>query len=152
MTGIFEFTRVDGFLDNINRESCFDTNEMDGTSLNFKFVPVSSCPYNIEDCIDEDGTLSDKVNIIQTYGDDDGKCSFLWSKGINGERTMSCNSSVVNYDMGDTSAFCTAMFLVEIGNGTGYVIAYAINNKGIELKGNPMFPTDGIVWSFGYGD
>ena len=32
----FEFTRVDTFLDDINREDCFDTQDMDGKTLNYR--------------------------------------------------------------------------------------------------------------------
>ena len=49
---VFEFTRVDSFMDDINREGCFDTNDMDGITPNYRIVLASDCPVNIEDCLD----------------------------------------------------------------------------------------------------
>lgn len=148
----FEFIRVDSFMDDINRDGCFDTADMDGTSLNYKFVLASDCPNDINSCIDSDGTLNDNVQIINTLGGDDGKCALLWSKGINGERTMSVNTSSAQYRFGDTPTNVKAVFLVNLSSGTGYVLAYSIKSNAIPISSrNPVFPTDGLVWTFRYG-
>lgn len=149
---VFNFIRVDSFLDDINREDCFDTKDMDGVTPNYKFILASSCPDDINECIDEDGTLNDSVTIVDTIGIDDGYCSMLWSSGINGERTMSVSDSVVNYSLGDTVVQVQACFLCNVADGTGYVIAYAINNKAIEMTGDLIMPVDGVIWTFRYGD
>ena len=126
---IFDFTRVDDFLDNINREGCFDTQDMDGLTPNYRMVLASDCPNDINECLDEDGTLNtDKVNIIQGLDSTDGQCALLWSKGINGERTMSIAQSTVVYDLGDRNEELKAVFLVNTVEGSGYVLAYAINS------------------------
>lgn len=150
---IFEFSRVDTFLDDINREGKFDTRDMDGITKNYKMLLVSECPNNIEDCIDEDGTLlsDDIVHRIETIGVDDGMCSMLWSKGINGERTMSIADSTVVYDLGDSSEELKAVFLVNMSEGTGYVIAYAINSYSFPIDGEVILPCDGMVWTIKYG-
>ena len=153
---LFEFTRVDSFMDDINREDCFDTRDMDGISPNYRFVLVSDCSDDIKDCLDEDGTLKTPykdglgVNIIETDGDD-GLVSMLWSEGINGERTMSVADSTISYNFGNDEVEIKAIFLVNVSNGSGYVIAYAINNKAIQVSGDLLMPCDGIVWSFRYG-
>lgn len=148
---IFDFTRVDNFLDDINREGCFDTQDMDGLTPNYRMVLVSDCPNDIEECIDDDGTLdTDKVTVIQTDSND-GQCALLWSKGINGERTMSIAQSTVVYDFGDRNEELKAVFLVNTVEGSGYVLAYAINSYSFPIDGEVILPCDGMIWSIKYG-
>lgn len=159
MSNQFKFIRVDKFLDDINREDCFDTQDMDGISPNFKFVLVSECNQDIENCIDEDGTLispyddvNDKgVTILDTDGIDDGFCSLLWSEGVNGERSMSISDSTVSFDLGEKPVQIKGIFLVAVSNGTGYVIAYCILDKILEENGVLILPCDGMIWSIRYG-
>lgn len=150
---IFEFQRVDNFLDDINRDGKFDTLDMDGITKNYKIVLVSDCPDDIEKCIDIDGTLLDDniVHRVETIGVDDGLCSLLWIKGINGERTISIASSTVVYDLGDTSDDLKAVFLVNMVNGSGYVLAYAINSYSFPIEGEVILPCDGTLVSIKYG-
>ena len=160
MNSAFRFIRVDGFLDDINREDCFDTKDMDGITPNYRIILASDCASTIEDCIDVDGTLitpydsvtGKGVNIIQTLDDDDGYCSMMWSKGINGERTMSVSDSTVTYNFGDNTVNIKALFLVNVGNGSGYVIAYSFLDNVISRNGSMICPVDGMVWSLRYGD
>ena len=160
MNDLFSFVRVDNFLDDMNREDCFDTNDMDGVTPNYKIILVSECANDINDCLDEDGTLitpydaeSNKgANIVVTDGDDDGMLSLLWSKGINGERSISATETVVTYDLGVESVPVKGAFLVDIASGSGYVLAYAINNKAVELDENLICPIDGMLWAIHYGD
>ena len=148
---IFDFTRVDNFLDDINREGCFDTQDMDGLTPNYRMVLVSDCPNDIEECIDDDGTLdTDKVTVIDT-DTEDGQCALLWSKGINGERTMSIAQSTVVYDLGDRNEELKAVFLVNTVEGSGYVLAYAINSYSFPIDGEVILPCDGMIWSIKYG-
>lgn len=148
---IFDFTRVDNFLDDINREGCFDTQDMDGLTPNYRMVLVSDCPNDIEECIDDDGTLdTEKVTVIQT-DTEDGECALLWSKGINGERTMSIAQSTVVYDLGDRNEELKAVFLVNTVEGSGYVLAYAINSYSFPVDGEIILPVDGMIWSIKYG-
>ena len=150
---VFEFTRVDSFLDDMNREGKFDVLDMDGITKNYKMVLVSNCPNNIEDCIDEDGTLLDDdiVTRVETLGTDDGRCALLWGKGVNGERTISIASSTVNYDLGDANDNLKAVFLINLVEGTGYVLAYAINSYSFPIDGEIILPCDGMLWTIKYG-
>ena len=160
MNEMFEFTRVDNFLDDMNREECFDTRDMDGISPNFKIVLVSECADDIEDCINDFGALitpydaesNTGATIVETEGDDDGLISLLWSKGINGERSISVADSLVSYDFGATSSLIKGAFLVNISNGSGYVLAYAINNKTIEMDDTFISPLQGMIWSMRYDE
>lgn len=151
MANKYTFTRVDTFLDDINREDCFDTQDMDGVSPNYKFVLVSDCKQNIEENIDEDGTLNENVEIIETDDSSDGLCSLLYSKGVNGERTISINDSTVSYDLGENPVDIKGIFLVNVANGSGYVLAYSIFDKTVREKGSLILPCQGVVWSIRYG-
>ena len=152
MSSQFKFIRVDRFFDDMNREECFDTEDMDGVSPNFRFILASDCPQDINDCLDEDGTLdTNNVTIIDTDNADDGLCSILWSKGINGERSMSINDSTVTFDLGEDTVGIKALFLCAVNNGTGYVLAYCILDKVVEADGVLILPCNGMVWSVRYG-
>jgi len=148
---IFDFTRVDNFLDDMNREGCFDVNDMDGITPNYRMVLASDCPNDIEECIDEDGTLNENVTLVENLGSEDGECSLLWSKGINGERTISIGDSTVNYDLGDNNDNLKAVFLVNTVEGSGYVLAYAINSYSFPIDGEVILPCDGVLWTIRYG-
>ena len=147
----FGFTRVDSFYDDMNREDCFDTNDMDGVTPNYKFILASSCPTDINDCIDSDGTLNSNVEILYSNDEDDGLCSLMYSKGINGERTISLADTSVSFSFGDVKPSVQAVFLVNVANGTGYVLAYSIRSSPIQLESNVILPCDGMVWSIRYG-
>ena len=150
---VFEFTRVDSFLDDMNREGKFDTADMDGITKNYKMILVSDCPNDINDCLDEDGTLLDDsiVTRVETLGVEDGLCSLLWGKGLNGERSISISTSSVTYDLGDRTDSLKAVFLVNIVEGTGYVLAYAINSYSFPIDGEIILPCDGMLWTIKYG-
>ena len=149
---IFEFTRVDGFLDDLNREGKFDSLDMDGVSKNYKMILVSDCPDDINECLDEDGTIdTDACQLIDTLGVNDGLCSLLWAKGVNGERTISIVDSTVVYDLGDNNSELKAVFLVNMVEGSGYVLAYAINSYSFPVDGEIILPCDGMIWTIKYG-
>lgn len=154
----FRFIRVDRFLDDMNREDCFDTADMDGISPLFRFVLATECASNIGDCLDEDGTLITPYNSTTGLGvnlfeseEDDGLCSLLWATGVNGERTMSVSDATVTYNIGEERVPIKAIFLVAINNGTGYVLAYSIFDKTIQVDGTLILPVDGMIWSIRYG-
>ena len=148
---MFNFILVDNFYDDMNREDCFDTQDMDGVTPNYKFILASSCPQNIDDCIDSDGTLNDNVEILYSDNSSDGECALLWSKGINRERTISISTTTVTFDFGDVKPSVMGIFLVNIANGSGYVLAYSIQSSPITLKPQSILPCDGMVWSIKHG-
>lgn len=150
---IFDFARVDSFLDDMNREGCFDTNDMDGLTPNYRMVLVSDCPNDINECLDDDGTLNtETVNIIEGLDSEDGQCALLWSKGINGERAMSIAQSTVVYDLADRNEELKAVFLINTVEGSGYVLAYAINSYSFPIDGEVILPCDGMIWNITYGE
>lgn len=154
----FAFTRVDTFDRDKNRKDCFDVLDMNGTDLNYKLVLVSKCSANIDDCLDDDGTLMEYddttgkgVEILQTLGEQDGLCPLLYTYGVNGEGNISINTSSVVYELPDGDKYIKAIFLVSYGNGSGYVMAYSINNVPLEIKNDTLIlMTDGVVWGNEY--
>lgn len=148
---VFEFTRVDNFLDDINREGKFDTNDMDGITPNYRIVLASDCPDDIEKCLDEDGTLNEDVILVNNLTSEDGECALLWSKGVNGERTISMGTTLVTYDLGDNNDELKGAFIVNTVEGSGYVLAYAINSYSFPIDGEVLLPCDGVLWTIKYG-
>ena len=152
MANQFKFTRVDTFFDDINREDCFDTQDMDGISPNYKFVLASKCKKDTNLNFDEDGTLNSNVELIETDGVDDGLCSLLYSKGVNGERTISISDSTVTFDLGERKEDVNGIFLINVSNGSGYVLAYCIFDKTLVFDGVLILPCNGLIWSIRYGN
>ena len=149
----FAFRRVDNFEEDRNRKDCYDVRYMDGVSKNFKIVLASDCPSNIEDCLDEDGTLNDSVQIIYTFGETDGLISLLWSRGVNSERAISVVDTSVSYDLADEETYVKALFLVSYANGSGYVMAYSINNVAIIVPDDQLIlNVDGMIWATRHGE
>lgn len=154
----FKFRRVDTFDRDKNRKDCFDVLDMDGTTENFKFVLASECSANIDDCLDEDGTLREwdddakkGVQILYTLGERDGLVPLLYSTGINGEGTISVNSTSVLYELTDETDYIKGVFLVSYGNGSGYVMAYSINNAPLEVPNDELILMfNGMIWGSHY--
>ena len=141
---VFDFTRVPKFMDDINREDCFDTADMDGVNNNFEFVFATSCPTNIEDCLTNVGTID--TSKVSLYATGTGLCKLLWSTGVNGNRVMSIANNSVTIDIGDVDVELKAMFLRDAR--TGYVLAYSINDRAVMVTNQVIFPVDGVLWSY----
>ena len=141
---------VDSFFDNLNREGCFDSQDMDGVSLNYRIVFASSLPpfSSVNDLLDNEGTLVEDVNIINVG--DDGLVALSWNKGVNIGRTMACNTSSILVDLGDVNVAIQGVFLVD--NATGFVIAYNVQDKSIRInKEQAVFPLTGLVMNIHEG-
>lgn len=143
---MFNLKKVDSFHDNINREGCFDSRDMDGQSLNYRIVFASALPAyrTVNDLLDEEGTLVEGVELIDTG--DDGLISLLWNEGVNANRYITSATSSIVVDLGDVNVTAVACFLVD--NQTGFVMAYNIQDKGITFnKDQAIFPLEGLLWS-----
>ena len=137
--------KVDSFFDDLNREGCFDSQDMDGVTPNYRIVFASKLPsYNtVNDLFDSEGTLIDSVELINTG--DDTLIPLRWNKGINADRyiTIGDVSSIV-VDLGDVNITAVACFLVD--NSSGYVMAYNVQDKGIKFnKDQAIFPLTGLL-------
>lgn len=142
---IFDFTKTDRFLRDINRTTCFDTADMDGESLNYRFVLATSLPSkNFNECIDNDGSLKNSV-IVYNADSEEGVCSLLYSDGVNGDATISVSSGQISYDIGDDDVMVEAIFLVD--DNTSYVIAYCILNAPVPVVNQVILPVTGVLWN-----
>ena len=138
---IFGFTRVPNFMDDYNIE--FLVADMDGSNKNYAFVIATSCPANIDECLKNDGTLNSSV-VTHNIGDD-GDVALLYSKGVNGNRTISLGASDVVMDVGDNDIMLNGLFLVS--KSSGYVLAYSILARSVPITNQVIFPATGLVWS-----
>lgn len=147
MIRLYKLKKVDSFHDNINREGCFDSQDMNGVDLNYRIVFASKLPSYMEtvnDCLDDEGTLNEDVELIDTG--DDTLIALLWNEGINANRYISCATSSIVVDLGDVNVTVAGLFLVD--NNTGFVMAYNIQDKEIKInKDQAVFPLDGLLWS-----
>jgi len=142
----YSFTKVDNFFEILIDREEITTSLFDGSSKNFRIVLVESCPTNIQECLNVDGTLNDDVvSLIYGESSEDGLCALSWNKGVNSNRTITISDSNVNYTLGDSSVLLKGAFLVV--EGSGVVLAYSINNSVMPLSGYFNAPVDGVVWS-----
>lgn len=137
----FKFRRVQSFQRDMNRSDCFTIDDMNGVDLNYKLILASECASDINNCLDSEGTLkawdSDTgtgVQILDTVGVNDGLLPLLYADGVNGEGTISVNVNSVTYELTDDIDYVKAIFLVSYANGSGYVMAYSINNTPLEIQ------------------
>ena len=156
----FKFRRVDTFNRDKNRKDCFDVLDMDGVTKNYKLILASDCPVDINKCLDEDGTLKEwdsttgeGVQILETLGDEDGLIALTYLEGINGEESISITDASVVFEMTDEIDYIKGIFLVSYGNGSGYVMAYSINNVPLEIQEDTLIlNTVGLIWAIRYGE
>lgn len=154
----FKFRRVDAFFRDMNRKDCFDLLDMNGTDENFKFVLASECANSMDNCLDEDGTLKEwddetrtGVKILNTLGERDGLSPLLFSMGINGESTISVVNTSLVYELTDNVDYVKGVFLVSYSNGSGYVLAYSINNVPLEVQDDTLIlMVNGMIWGTHY--
>lgn len=154
----FKFRRVPSFFMNMNRKDCFDLLDMNGTDENFKVVLVSECANSISDCLDEDGTLKEwddetrtGVKILNTLGEKDGLTPMLYSMGVNNESKLSITNTSLVYELTDSVDYVKGAFLTSYGNGSGFVLAYTINNVPLEVQDDTLIlMLNGMIWGTHY--
>lgn len=140
---LFSFNKVDKLFKSMIDNDNLTTYLFDGVTNNFRMVLVESCPSNISDCLNADGTLVDDVVIINQGTD--GDCALLWTDGVNNNTDVSIASNSIHFDFGDNSYLLKAAFLVE--KNTGFVLAYSINNAPMTVTDELTLPVNGSVWS-----
>ena len=140
----YSFTKVDNFFELLIDREEITTALFDGVTKNFRIVLVESCPANIEECLNLDGTLNDdKVRYINPDSND-GLCALLWNVGVNSNRTITISDANVSYTLGDAYMLKGAFLVVE---GSGIVLAYSINNGVMPITGYFNAPVNGLLWS-----
>lgn len=141
----YSFTKVDNFFEILIDREEITTSLFDGVTKNFRIVLVESCPSNIDECLNPDGTLNDEVVRFIRPDSNDGLCALLWSVGVNSNRAISISDANVNYTLGDGTVMLKGAFLVV--EGSGIVLAYSINNGVMPITGYFNAPVGGLVWS-----
>lgn len=141
---LFSFTKTDKLFKNMINNDNITTYLFDGVSNNFKIILAETCPNNIADCLNPDGTLIDDLALING-STTDGECALLWQDGVNNNTDISIASNSVHYDFADSEYLLKAAFLVE--KETGFVMAYSINNAPMTVTGELTLPVNGSVWS-----
>ena len=142
-TIVFSFIRTPDFIDNINRPTAFDINDMDGTTLNYEIVLASSCKNAIEDNLTEFGTLNSDV--VEVDVNEGSFVALTYAKGVNNNRIISMGSSLITVDVSDTGDNVKGLFLRD--RYTGYVLAYCILQRTVPLSEETSFPVSGVVWN-----
>ncbi|MEE1227198.1 MAG: hypothetical protein UHM08_08875 [Bacteroidales bacterium] len=142
----YSFTKVDNFHEILIDREEITTALFDGVTKNFRIVLVESCPANIGECLNEDGTLNDDViSYINGEGEGDGQCALRWNIGANSNRTITVSDANVNYTLGDGNFMLKGAFLVV--EQSGIVLAYSINNGVMPITKSFVAPVNGLVWS-----
>lgn len=141
----YSFTKVDNFHEILIDREEITTSLFDGVTKNFRIVLVESCPANIDECLNPDGTLNDEVVRFIRPDSNDGLCALLWNVGVNSNRAITISDANVNYTLGDGTVMLKGAFLVV--EGSGIVLAYSINNGVMPITGYFNAPVGGLVWS-----
>lgn len=133
---IFDFSRVPSFFEHFNIE--FNVADMDGTE-NYELVWVAfGDGSNIEDYLDDDGTLADTVTVY-----DSRPCGLDWVKDEFGDATIELHDAV-EFHIGDENVPLKAIFLQD--TNTKYVMGYCINMVAFTVTNVAVFDEDVIFW------
>ena len=129
---LFDFYRVDTFFEQFNKK--FDVSDMDGTN-NFEIVVSSYSPNNINECLNNDGTLNTSV-VTGTYVQN---LPLLWA-----------NNTVkvafdVTFNFGTSIVPLKSLFIRD--KTTGYVMGYSIFMTTFNVTNQLVLDADTILWS-----
>ena len=141
---IFDFRRTPNFIKNMNQSGCFNVNGMDGTTQNYEFVLASACEDNIEDNLNNDGTLKNSAVTTINVGTS-GRVALKFANIGGNNCTISLPATDTTVTIGNVDVYLKGLFLKD--RTSGYVIAYAILTKRIPITNQMVFPKDKIVWT-----
>ena len=135
---LVDWSRVKNFWRAWNEE--FTIQEMNGAN-NFQLVFSSYTPNNIDDCLTNNGTLTQDVLATSTVID----CGLTWDD--NGIVSISNN---VTWNIGhETIIPLKAIFLRKKENG--FVLGYSINQTSFDVTNKVIVDKDTVIWSFHSG-
>jgi len=154
---LFDFTRVDDFIDNINVGFFFDemfrvtgvdssgnyTYADDSIEDNFELILVMFGGNNISEYLDADGLLKSSVEADSKVED----CALDYYNRGDGESTIELHDDVT-FSIGDINVPVKAVLLRS--KSTGYVMGYSINNASYSVTNEVIFDgSDVIFWDIG---
>ena len=149
---IFDFTRTPTFFENFNIE--FSVNDMyqvssinsDGSyeysnspSDNFELVWVDYGADNINDYLNNDGTLKSSINVY-----DSQSCGLDWVKDEYNDVRIELHDGV-EFSIGDTNVPLKAILLRDATSG--FVMGYSINMTSFSVTNKAVFDSDVIFWN-----
>lgn len=150
---IFDFTRVDDFIENSNIAYFYDkmfkvidVDEEDGSYIyeddtiedNYELVLVEYGGDNISEYLDEYGCLDESIDDILVED-----CSLDYYNKGNANATIELHDEV-RFDIGDENVPLKAILLRS--KSTGYVMGYSINMVAVPVTNQVVFDNDVIFW------
>jgi len=140
---LFDFTRVDTFIEQLNLT--YKLSEMDGDENNpqFQLVFCSDSPNNISDCLTSGGALNSDVTIAPTSTpnvDASIDCSLKWENN-----TISLGNEVI-WSIGNNAVPLKAVFIRH--KTSGYVMAYCIHITEFTVTNQIVFDEGTVFWRF----
>lgn len=157
---LFDFSRVDSFIDNLNVGFFIDemfrvtgyengeyTYEDDTIEDNFQLVIVEYGDENIDYYLDADGYLKEEIEFEDGVQRSDvliEDCALDYYNRGNGASSIELHGNVV-FDVGvDANIPIRAIFLRS--KSTNYVMGYSINNRPFRVTNQVVFDDDVIFW------
>lgn len=146
---LFDFTRTPTFFENFNIK--FNLSDMNTSKdvakplENFELVLASYCETNIQDCLNNDGTLADTVEIGVNADDEElvKTVGLDWIRDSYGDGTIELHGDVV-FDVGDIDVQLKAIFLRD--KTTKFVMGYSINMVAVPVTNQVVFDDEVIFW------
>ena len=129
---IFDFQRTPLFWEKWNIS--FTVAKMKQDAVNFEVVYCTHAPNNIDDCLNQDGTLNNNVEIAGV-----ALLRLKYDEGIISVRSQSA------YHIGDSIIPLKAVFIRD--RSTGFVMGYSINTVAFEVTNNVILREGTILWS-----
>ena len=151
---LFDFTRLDSFVENINTAFFIDemfkvtgvdsetgnyTYEDDNIEDNFELVIIKYGGDNISEYIDSDGLLKSEIeadSMTET-------CALDYYNRGEGNATIELHDTVT-FNIGDVNIPIKAVLLRSYS--TGYVMGYSINTRSFSVTNEVVFDDDVIFW------
>lgn len=149
---IFDFTRTPTFFENFNIK--FSVNDMyqvssinsDGSyeysnspSDNFELVWVDYGADNINDYLNNDGTLKSSINVYNTKS-----CGLDWVKDEYNDVRIELHDEV-KFTIDDTNVPLKAILLRDATSG--FIMGYSINMTSFSVTNKAVFDSDVIFWN-----
>jgi len=155
----FDYARVSTFMEDWNIEWLLsDMNRLDdegeviGTEITDKFqvVVATYAPNNIDECLDENGCLSED-DVVTEYTFDGTTYDLRKNIGLFYDPVDEIIgiSSAVRYDIGEAEIPLKAIFIT---NDTGRVLGFTINMISFKITNALIFDKNAILFDVQGGD
>lgn len=138
-----EFTLVDNFLWNVNKDGYYSLSGMTTDGDDYNFIPVTNCDINGMSNINTNGRLNDNV-VLMNKTDAEYPAVKLLAQRINPCGLMVTVASSTNtLSIGEEQQNLKGLFIVH--KDTETVVAYCILSESIPVKNYLTIPYEGAV-------